>query len=167
MLIVIAILGIVGLAVIPPLQDMIQETRLTEATAEIVSGMQYAGNLAIRYRRPFGFQAGADATGHWFKVYEYRYATDSAAHTGDTDDPKVAAYGVVLHPLDKNWYIRKFAEMENYRGVSFTISPSDPIVFYPDGHSAASDTTVTVSLGGRQKTISIDGATGRISTEDN
>jgi Tfp pilus assembly protein FimT len=159
MLIVIAILGIVGMAVIPQLQGMVQETKLNEATAELVSGMQYAGNLAVRYRRPFGFQA--DATGQWFKVYEQRYASDPAAHTDDDDEPKVTAYGVVLHPLDKNWYIRYFAQMENYRGVSFT---SAQIVFYPDGHSAATDTTVTVSLDGRQKTITIDGATGRIST---
>ena len=158
MLIVIAILGIIGMAVIPQLQGMIQETRLTEATAEIVSGMQYAENLAIRYRRPFGFQA--DAAGHWFKVYDSRYAADAAAHA--TDDPPVTSYGVVLNPLDKSWYQHDFDDMENYRAVSFT---SAQIVFYPDGHSAASNTTVTVSLGGRQKTIKADGATGRISVQ--
>ena len=158
MLIVIAILAIIGMAVIPQFQGMIQETRLTEAAAEIVSGMQYAGNLAVRYRRPFGFQADAD--GHWFKVYEYRYAADSAAHTAA--DPPVTSYGVVLNPLDKSWYLRDFDDMENYRAVSFT---GVQIVFYPDGHSAASDTTVTASLGGRQKTIMVDGATGRISVE--
>ena len=160
MLIVIAILGIVGLAVIPPLQDMIQETRLTEATAEIVSGMQYAGNLAIRYRRPFGFQT--DATGHWFSIYDNRYAEDANTHYDQ--DPPTTAKGVVLNPLSKRWYQHDFDDMGNYRAVTFT---SAQIVFYPDGHSAASDTTVTVSLGGRQKTIRVDGATGRISTEDN
>jgi len=159
-LIVIVILGIIGMIIIPQFQGLIQETRLTEAAAEIVSGMQYAGNLAVRYRRPFGFQA--DAAGHWFKIYEYRYATDPAAHTGGADDPKVTAYGVVLNPLDKSWYIRNFADMENYRSVTFTDAT---IVFYPDGHSASSDTTVTVGLGSRQKTITIDGTTGRIRTQ--
>ena len=159
-LIVIAILGIVGMAIIPQFQGMVQETRLNEAAAEIVSGMQYAGNLAVRYRRPFGFQA--DAAGHWFKVYENRYADDPTAHTTDTDKPQVTAYGVVQNPLDKSWYVHDFDDMENYRAVTFT---GAQIVFYPDGHSAASNTTVTVSLGGRQRTITVDGATGRINVE--
>lgn len=157
-LIVIVILGIIGMIIIPQFQGMVQKTRLSEAAAEIVSGMQYAGNLAVRYRRPFGFQA--DATGHWFRIYDNRYAGDASAHTDQ--DPPVTAYGVVLNPLDKNWYIRNFADMENYREVSFT---SAQIVFYPDGHSAAANTTVTVSLGGNQKTITVDGTTGRISVQ--
>ena len=52
--------------------------------------------------------------------------------------------------------------MENYRQVAFT---SAQIVFYPDGHSAAANTTVTVSLGDSQRTITVDGATGRISVQ--
>ena len=146
------------MAIIPQFQGMVQETRLNEAAAEIVLGMQYAGSLAVRYRRPFGFQA--DAAGHWFKIYDNRYAADAAAHTAD--DPPVTAYGVVLNPLEKSWYVHDFDDMENYRAVTFT---SAQIVFYPDGHSAASNTTVTVSLGGSQRTITVDGATGRISVQ--
>ena len=157
-LIVIVILGIIGMIIIPQFQGMVQETRLSEAAAEIVSGMQYAGNLAVRYRRPFGFQA--DAAGRWFKIFDNRYAADATAHTAD--EPPVTTYGVVLNPLDKNWYIRNFAAMENYLAVTFT---SATIVFYPDGHSASSDTTVTVGLGSRQKTITVDGMTGRISVQ--
>ena len=157
-LIVIAIFGIVGMAIIPQFQGMVQETRLNEAAAELVSGMQYAGSLAVRYRRPFGFQADVD--GHWFKIYDNRYAADAAAHTAD--DPPVTAYGVVLNPLDKSWYVHDFDDMENYRAVTFT---GAQIVFYPDGHSAASNTTVTVNLGGSQRTITVDGATGRISVQ--
>lgn len=158
-LIVIAILGILGMIIVPQFQGMVQETRLNEAAAEIVSGMQYAGNLAVRYRRPFGFQA--DAAGRWFKIYDNRYAADAAAHA--TDDPPVTAYGVVLNPLDKSWYLRDFDEMENYRAVTFT--PDVQILFYPDGHSSASDSILTVRLGAAQRTIKADGSTGRISVQ--
>ena len=157
-LIVIAILGIIGMIMVPQFQGMVHETRLTEAAAELVTGMQYAGSLAVRYRRPFGFQA--DAAGHWFKIYDNRYAADDAAHTNA--DPPVTAYGVVLNPIDKSWYRHDFDDMENFRAVTFT---SAQIVFYPDGHSSASNTTVTVSLGGSQRTITVDGATGRISVQ--
>jgi Tfp pilus assembly protein FimT len=157
-LIVITILGIIGVFVVPQFQGMVQETRLNEAAADIVSGLQYAGNLAVRYRRPFGFQA--DAAGHWFKIYDNRYAADAAAHANA--DPPVTAYGVVLNPVDKSWYQHDFDDMENYRQATFT---SAQIVFYPDGHSAASNTTVTVSLGASQRTITVDGATGRINVQ--
>lgn len=157
-LIVIVILGIIGMIIIPQFHGLIRETQLNEAATELVSGMQYAGNLAVRYRRPFGFRA--DAAGRWFRIYDNRYAGDASAHTDQ--DPPVTAYGVVLNPLDKSWYIRNFADMENYRAVTFTDAT---IVFYPDGHSASSDTTVTVGLGSRQKTITVDGTTGRIRTQ--
>ncbi len=158
MLIVIVILGIVAMTIVPQFSGMFQEAKLNEAAGEIVSGMQYAGNLAIRYKRPFGFQG--DATGRWFKVFDNRYYSDASPHT--TDDPPVTAYGVVLNPFDKNWYLKDFDEMENYQSVTFS---SALIVFYPDGHSAASDTTVTVSLGGDQRTITVDGTTGRVSVQ--
>lgn len=157
-LLVIVIIGIIGMIAIPQFQGLVQETKLNEAATELVSGMQYAGNLAVRYGRPFGFQA--DAAGHWYQVYDNRYLADPAPHT--TDDPPVTAYGVVLNPLDKSWYLRDFDDMESYREVIFT---SAQITFYPDGHSAVSDTAVTVSLGNNQRIITIDGTTGRISVQ--
>lgn len=164
----IMILGIIGMIVIPQFQGMVQETRLNEAAAELVSGMQYAGNLAVRYRRPFGFQADAAGTSHLFKIFDNR--SDKTACTDQVqDDPPMNDDCVVQNPLDKDWYIRDFAAMENYRSVTFAIKRNDvlipSIVFYPDGHSASSDTTVTVDLGGSQRTITVDGATGRISVQ--
>jgi len=156
--IVIAILGIIGMTVIPQFQGLVHETRLNEAAAELVSAMQYAGDLAVRYRRPFGFQADAD--GRWFKVCDNRYAADTSAHPAA--DPPATAYGVVLHPIEKNWYQHDFDDRENYQGVTFS---SVQIVFYPDGHSSASDTTITVSLGSNQRAITVDGATGRIKVQ--
>ncbi len=158
-LIVIVILGIIGMIAIPQFQGLIQETRLNEAAAEIVSGMQYAGSLAVRYGRAFGFQA--DAAGHWYKIYDNR--SDITACTDQIpDDPLMDSACVVLNPLDKNWYIRNFNDMENYRAVIFT---SANVIFSPDGHSGSADTVVTVSLGDRSKTITVDGATGRITVQ--
>lgn len=157
-LIVVAILGIVGMVAIPAIQGMLRETRLNEATAELVSALQYAGSLAVRHQRPFGFQA--DASGRWYKVYDNRYAADAAAYP--TASPPVTAYGVVLNPLDKSWYQRNFTSTDHYRAVTFT---SAQLLFYPDGHSGASNTVCTVSLGGVQRTITVDGSTGRVSVQ--
>jgi Tfp pilus assembly protein FimT len=167
--IVIVILGIIGMIIIPEFQGVIQETRLSEAAAEIVSGLQYAGNLAVLYRRPFGFRAPATGTSRRFEIFDNR---DTTVCTDQVpDNPPMNAECVVLNPLDKNWYIRDFAEMENYRAFTFDIKRDDDdaliqsIVFYPDGHSDSSDITVTVDLSGRLKRIKVDGTTGRIRTE--
>lgn len=161
MLIVIIILGITALAVLPNVQALLRDTRLTEAAAELVSSLQYARNLAARYGRPFGFQA--DAAGRWFKVYDNRYAADTAAHADA--DPPVTAYGVVLNPLDKKWYQIDFDDLAQYSGVAFS---SAQIVFYPDGHCndpAAANPSMTVSLGAAQRTVTVDGVTGRVSAQ--
>ncbi len=157
-LIVVAILGIIGMVVIPQFQGVIQETKLNEAAGEIVTGLQYAANLAVHHGRPFGFQA--DEAGRWFKVYDSRYVADAASH--HDQDPPVTSYGVVMNPLDKGWYLRDVGDGEGYRAVTFT---GAQVVFYPDGHSGNGNATVTVSLGGRNRVITIDGVTGRVAVQ--
>ena len=159
---VLVILGIIGLAALPNFQGLLRDMRLTEATAEITTGLQYARTLAVRYGRPFGFQS--NAAGRWYMVYDNRYASDAAPHV--SDDPPVTAYGVVLNPMDKKWFQRGFNDVESYQGVTFT---SLKIVFYPYGHTTnpgpAPQPTVTVRLGDAQRTITVDEVTGRISVQ--
>ena len=44
----------------------------------------------------------------------------------------MTAFGVVLNPVEKNWYQYDFDDMENFGQVAFT---GAQVVFYPDGHS--------------------------------
>jgi type II secretion system protein H len=166
-LIVLAILGIIGMIIIPQFSGLLQETKLNEAASELISGIQYAENLAVRHRRPFGIQT--DATGRWYKIYDNRYYTDITACTDAVpDDPLMDTACVVLNPLDKNWYFRDFDDMGHYQSVTFTTAQ---ILFHPDGHCQSGDPAVytdhqiTVSLGSRQKTITIDGSSGRITVQ--
>ena len=116
--------------------------------------MQYAGGLAARYQRPFGFKA--DTTGNWFKVFD----------TNPGSDPPVDVNGVVQNPFDKNWYAKDFNAGSPYYGVQIVAVPAGGAVqFYPDGHSGAADSSFTVKYGGRQKTITVSGITGRITVQ--
>lgn len=150
---------------------MVTETKLNEATGELVSGLQYAGNLAVKYQRPFGLKAlEANVNGNWFRVFDYRYKDDTIPHhdcfPDPACDPPVDAYGVVLNPFDKKWYQKDFDTMKTYEGVSITSVPAGgQIRFYPDGHSDSSDNTFVLSLAGNQRTITVDGTTGRISVD--
>lgn len=149
---------------IPQFHSMITEARLNEAAGELVSGLQYAGSLAIQYQRPFGLRA--EVTGNWFKVFDTNPNPDTVPPARPDNVPPVNEDAVVLNPLDKKWYIRDFDDMGSYQGVKITTVPAGGEVrFYTDGHSSAFDTTFVVSLDSYQKTITVNGTTGRISVQ--
>jgi prepilin-type N-terminal cleavage/methylation domain-containing protein len=160
LLIVALILGILGAVTAPHFKGVITEIKLNEAAAELVGGLQYARNLAVEYQRPFGIKA--DTSGNWFRVFDDRYKADANPH--HSSDPPVDAYGVVLEPLNKTWYVKTYDTI--YKGVKITAVPAGgEIRFYPDGHSAASDHTFLINLDTAQRTITVNGTTGRVSVQ--
>lgn len=159
LLIVLMILGIMGMILAPQLSSMMTEARLNEAAREMVCGLQYAQSLAVTHQRPFGLKA--DVGENWFRVFEYQYRDDSNPHHDET--PPVDGYGVVINPLDKNWYIVDLDTSHTYEGVSIDAAPAGGLIsFYPDGHSSSDDSSFVLSFGGDSKTITVDGTTGRI-----
>ena len=158
------IIGVLGVLIIPQFHSMVSETKLNEATGELVSGLQYAGSLAIQYQRPFGLEA--DVGGNWFKVFDTAPYPDDVPPARPDNKPPVDADGVVLNPVDKKWYIKDFDTMKTYEGVHIDfVPPGGEIRFYPDGHSSSSDNTFVLSLAGNQRTITVNGTTGRISVD--
>jgi len=162
LLIVVMILGILGMTVWPQFHSMIGEAKLNEAAGELAAGLQYAGNLAVVHQRPFSLLADAD--GNWFKVVDHRYKDDPTPH--HSDDPPTDDYGLVFHPVEKTWYLIDFDTQAPYEGVDLTAAPTGgEIRFYPDGHSASSSHTFVLSYAGSQRTITVDGRTGRVSVQ--
>jgi type II secretion system protein H len=159
LLIVLMILGIMGVIVAPQLHSMMTEARLNEAAREMVCGLQYAQSLAVIHQRPFGLKADVD--GNWFRVFDYRYRDDTSPH--HDEKPPVDAYGVVINPLDKNWYIVDLDTSHAYEGVSIDSVPTGEMIsFYADGHSSSDDSLFVLSFAGESKTITVDGTTGKI-----
>lgn len=162
LLIVLMILGIMGVILAPQLYSMMTEARLNEAAREMVSGLQYAQSLAVIHQRPFGLKADVD--GNWFRVFDYQHKDDSNPHHEET--PPVDGYGVVINPLDKNWYIVDLDTIHTYEGVNIDAAPTDGMIsFYPDGHSSSDDSSFVLSYGGDTLTITVDGTTGKIRVE--
>jgi len=156
---VIVILGILGTIAVPQFHSMVGARRLNAASGELVSALQYARNLAVRHQRPFGLRA--NVAGDWFRVYDDQYKTDASPHHDEV--PPVDTFGVVLNPLDKTWYIIDFDIMDIYEGVNLTSVPAgNTVCFHPDGHSSSADSPFVLSYGGEQRTITVNGTTGRI-----
>ena len=161
-LIVVMIIGILGMAVMPQVQSLMQETRLSEATGELESALEYAADLAATYQRPFGVKAAGGST--VFSVFDARYKNDAAAHTNAT--PPVTAFGVVMNPVDKKWYTIDFSALPTLGGVVIsTAPPSGETVFYPAGNCSALTNTFVVSLGTDADTLNVNGVTGRITVQ--
>ncbi len=156
LLLVIVIAGILATMAIPRVQSYFSDTKLNEAAAELTSGLQYALNLAVHHQRPFGVKT--DAGGNWFRVFDVLYESDSNPHP--ESNPPVGANGVVLNPLDKAWYIRNFSD-QPFTGV--VLETTGEIRFYPDGHSAAANSSFSLRVGDSRRTVTVDGMTGGIS----
>jgi Tfp pilus assembly protein FimT len=163
-LLVSIIIAILGMIVVPRVSSLITDTRLNGAAGEITGGLNYALNLAVRYQRPFGVKG--DVTGNWFRVYDSDPKPNSVPPARPDNDPPVDANGVVLNPFDKTWYVRDFDTLDAYRGVKIVSIPAGGTVqFYPDGHSGSGDSTFAVSCGGKQTTITVNGANGRVTVQ--
>ncbi len=161
-LIVVIIIGILGMAVMPQAQSLIRETKLNGATGELVTALEYAADLAVTYQRPFGVKAAAGST--VFSVFDARHKSDPVAHPSET--PPGTAFGVVINPFDKKWYLKDFLTLPSYHGALISVAPaSGEIVFYPAGHSSELSSTFVVSFGTDARTVTVNGVTGRIAVQ--
>lgn len=164
LLIAAVILGILAMIALPQFSSMATDNKLNGSASEIVSGLQYAANLAVQYQRPFGLRA--DATANSFSVFDTNPQPNPVPPARPDNTPPVNENGTVLNPFDKLWYARNFDAMEVYQGVRLTAVPTGGVVqFYPDGHSGVSDSAFALSYGGKQKTITVNGTTGQITVQ--
>lgn len=90
LLIVAIILAILGMVAIPIFSSFIADNKLEGSAGELVAGLQYAGNLAVQYQRPFGLCA--DVAGNWFKVFD----------TSPSPNPTPPARPDNIPPVDEN-----------------------------------------------------------------
>jgi type II secretion system protein H len=175
LLFVIVILGIIAMIAQPQFSSLISESKLNGAANELLSALEYAKNLAVTHQKPFDVKVFVASAKNQFTVRDVRYANNPDLHLNDV--PPVYSYGRVFNPIDKKPYIIDFDGLEpelagviqtkwEYEGVRIVSVPgggaSAEIRFYPDGHSSETSSAITLKLDDQQRTISVDGTTGRI-----
>ncbi len=159
LLITVLLIGLFSLMAMPAFQDLASGAKLDSAAAELVSSLEYAGSLAIRYRRPFLVTVSQRYSA--FAAIDSRYEGDMSDHPDA--DPPVWAFGIVAHPVDRSRYLIDFNATERFEGVRISaIKGASSIRFYPEGHCSTEATSITVTYGGDSRTVSIDGITGRV-----
>jgi Tfp pilus assembly protein FimT len=159
MVLAMMILGFLLMIAVPRFQSTLTHTKLNEASIELILALQYAGDMAATYQRPFSVSVDVGENG--FNVRDYQYRNDVNAHHDGT--PPVDTHGLLLNPADKKWYTKDFDTHGNYDGVKIT-SGAD-VCFYPDGHSSDTDHTFVLSYGDQQRTITVNGVTRRITVQ--
>jgi Tfp pilus assembly protein FimT len=158
LLIVCMILGILAMVVAPQFHTMNSERELNSAAGEVITAIHFAQNLAVKYQR--GFYLRAKKPDNMIQVGDLRYKNDPNPHLND--DPPVLNNGLVIEPLRKAAYDFDFDTMSELEGVSITSVPAgDYIYFYPDGHSSEMDSTIGLSYLNQQRTITVDGCSGK------
>lgn len=158
LLIVCMILGIVAMIAAPQFHTMNSESKLNSAAGEVVTAIHFAQNLAVKYQRVFYFKA--KATDNFIQVGDLRYKNDPNSHPND--DPPVLNNGLVINPMTKAKYDLDFDTMGELEGVKITSVPTGEYTyFYPDGHSSEVDSTIGLSYLNQQRTITIDGCSGK------
>jgi Tfp pilus assembly protein FimT len=164
LILVILIIGVLGVVIVPQYFSLTDQAKLDEGAAELVSALQYAGNLAVQHQRPFGVKASV--TDNSFSVFDTAPKPNTVPPAQPNNLPPVDADGIVLNPLDKTWYSKSFNTLQSFQGVKIAAVPAGGEVrFYPDGHSGATDSLFTVSYAARQKTIAVNGTTGQITVQ--
>ncbi len=163
LMITMMILGILVLSVPLMFGNLFAEKQLIQASTELVLGLDYARSLAVSRRRPFCVRASI--SDNRFRVIDALYATDPVPHHGN--DPPLSAFGLVLNPLNKQWYEVNFDQGEIHANVSLTaVPPGDEVCFFPDGHTSSADTAMALACAGKTITITINGMTGKISVNE-
>jgi prepilin-type N-terminal cleavage/methylation domain-containing protein len=158
LLIVCMILGVLAMIAAPQFHTMNSESKLNSAASEVVSAIHFARNLSLTYQRVFYFRA--KTPDNVIQVGDLKYKNDPNPHLND--DPPVLNNGLVLNPLTKLKYDLDFDTLSDLEGVNITSAPAgEYIYFYPDGHSSEADSTIVLSYSNQQRTITVDGYTGK------
>lgn len=167
LMIVVLILGLVATIALPSLKSGVDQSRLAAATQEIVTALEYA--------RLFALTTGAqsrvtiDHTSDTVRVQRFKNTANFLG--SETELPKASVEGgsfvAMAHPFSRGTdYTTVFSNEERFEGVdiaSFVSGASNFITFGVLGAPSAEATT-TLSLGTRQVTITVNGATGTVTT---
>jgi len=162
-LIIVMILGIVAMAGMPVINSVLGYSKLSSASRIMVAGIEYTANLSIRYQRPFQFKIGGFYN-NYFEIKDTAPYPDTSGTIRLTNQPPVNADDIVFNAVTGTWYQVDFSTTGNSKGVVIDSGPSD-LTFYPDGHSAYTDSQYVLSLGDLKNTITVNGISGKISID--
>lgn len=148
-MVVVLILGILGAVAVPSINSTFDEMKLSGASGEVVSAIQYCQSLAVKEDKAHKI--------HFSDVNE-RIICDYTEGT--------KSY-IVIHPIDKKPYDFKFTSEGPFQGVDLVSASFGPSIkksceFNGLGEPESSG-SVVLSYKGYQRTINVSYPLGKIS----
>ena len=166
-LIILFILGIVAALAIPTLQSGLAESKLAGATGEITVALEYAQLVAMTSGGQM--RVTIDAANDTILVQRYEISGDimGAAVEIAQNDIDTGAFATVPHPASrgKDYYI-VLADEDRFDGVdivSATFGGGQTVTFDAMG-VPSNGGTVTLSLGGKQVSVTVDALSGKVTS---
>ncbi len=167
LMIVVLILGIIATIALPSFKSGVDQSRLAAATEEIVTALEYARLFALTTNTQC--RVTIDATANTVLVQRYKYTANFLG--AETQLPKAdvegGAFVTMAHPFNRGAsYYTVFSNEERFFGVDIATSVFGAGNFITFGALGAPSNagTVTLLLGGRQVSISVNGTTGMVTT---
>ncbi len=161
---VVAILSVLALFAMPA-REPVEAHQLERATHEAADAIRFARSEALRTQQAYGFAIESGNA----RLRLFR--TDTSA------SPATLTYDV-LHPLTRQAYVVDFGPHSSLPSIaltattSFTAACTSPTNIVFDGTaeprcvapvgSLLSSGNLTLSLGGNQRSLIVDGTTGRV-----
>ncbi len=167
--IVLVILSIVAVAGVPMLGSVVNEARLSGAAGEVATALEYAQMIAMTS----GMKTRVSVSPAFNTIYARRYHPSAELFTGGN---QLAEAGVetetwfyMQYPLKRgSEYIIDLNVDERFQGVRIVASSFGiftPVYFDAVG-SPSHGGTVTLALGSRQKVVTLNGFTGKVTVSD-
>ena len=167
MMIAVLILGIIATIALPSFKSGADQSRLAAATEEIVTALEYARLFALTSNTQC--RVTIDATADTVLVQRFQYTANFLG--SETQLPKAGVEGgsfvTMAHPFNRGAsYYTVFANEDRFKGVDIYSSVFGAGNFVTFGALGAPSTagTVTLSLGSRQATVSVNGTSGTVTT---
>ena len=165
LMIVLLLLGIFAMLGFPAFNGAMGDARLSGAAEEVVNALEFAQLTAMTSGRETRVVIGAPQDR--IAVRQYTTAAD-LFNGGDTltaADVESGTFNLMGYPMNKGTdYSFDFLNENRFHGVDITASDfniATPVIFNTLGGPSKGG-TVTLVFGGRQRVVTLDGLTGKV-----
>ena len=166
-LIVLLIVGIVSTQALPTIQSGLEISKISEAAGEIMVAIEYAQLSAMTTGAEARVTIDPDAD--TILLQRYRISGDilSGATEITENDIDNGSFVNTAHPTNRGVdYAFGFADDDRFSGIDITAVDfgGNNVVTFDALGLPSSGGTITLTLGSSQRTLTVDGSTGKVTS---
>jgi prepilin-type N-terminal cleavage/methylation domain-containing protein len=167
--IVMVIISIVAVAGVPMVGPLVSQAKLAGAAEEVVTALEYAQLIAMTT----GMKTRVAVSYTYNTIYVRRYHPSADLFGGGDQlsetDVETETYTYMQYPLKRGSdYVIDLSVDERFQGVKITASDLNILaaVYFDALGSPSKGGSATLALGKRQKVVTLDALTGKVTVSD-